>query len=110
MSADGGGIRGYGSLLILQDLMNKIGDEEKRLDHGDGLAESSFAPCLYKPTESTHAEKSREGQERPLSRSSIASESSEASVVPTATEGLPNSALFLPCHYFTYAAGTSTGG
>lgn len=90
--------------------MNKIGDEEKRLDREDGPAESSFAPCVYKPTTSMPTVGSNRGQERPFSRSSITSESSEASVVPTATEGLPNSALFLPCHYFTYAAGTSTGG
>ena len=107
---DGGGIRGYGSLLILQDLMNKIGDEEKRLDDGDGLSESSFAPCLYKPMMSTRTDKSRGGQERPRSSSSRASQALEASVVPTATKGLPYSALFLPCHYFTYVAGTSTGG
>lgn len=44
---DGGGIRGYGSLLILRDLMNKIGEEEKRLDP---RTESSFWPCDFKPT------------------------------------------------------------
>lgn len=91
VSFDGGGVRGLGSLLILQELMNKVGDEEKRLDREDGCAESSFSPCLYKPRALTDS--SEDG-------------------IPSATnsEGLPNSSLYLPCHYFNYAAGTSTGG
>ena len=72
--------------------MNKIGDEEKRLD---SKIESSFAPSEYKPMSK---------------RSSECDDSELDGVVATATQGLPNSSLFLPCHYFTYAAGTSTGG
>lgn len=97
---DGGGVRGLGSLLILQELMNKVGDEEKRMDREDGRAEaggaeSSFSPCLYKPRYPKR----------------VFSDSSEDEI-PSATklDGLPNSSLYLPCHYFTYAAGTSTGG
>lgn len=92
---DGGGIRGLGSLLILQELMIKVGDEEKRIDREDGYAESSFSPCLFKPTY----------PKRTLTDSS-------EDEIPSATTsvGLPNSSLYLPCHYFTYAAGTSTGG
>ncbi|KAL9013546.1 MAG: hypothetical protein Q9173_001758 [Seirophora scorigena] len=107
ISFDGGGIRGYGSLLILQELMNKIGDEEKRLDVLDGQpgkTESSFAPGLYKPVLSE--------LRRTTSDSSLTDDDP-----PTATntsisdiKGLPNSSLFLPCHYFDYAVGTSTGG
>ena len=97
---DGGGIRGYGSLLILQDLMEKIGELEKQY----GGAESSFAPCVYKPTKPGSGETNRE-----MKRFSTASKSS--SLVATELDEPPsNSALFLPCHYFTYAAGTSTGG
>ena len=44
---DGGGMRGYGSLLILKELMNKIGDEEKRIDPS---VKSSFHPHEYKPS------------------------------------------------------------
>ena len=68
--------------------MLKIGKVEKRL----GAAESSFAPCIYKPT--------KPGLD----------DGDFGTPVATRSEGLPNSALFLPCHYFTYAAGTSTGG
>lgn len=73
--------------------MNKIGEEEKR---SEPPFESSFAPYDYKPM---------------LNSSAGDLDNLEGDgVVATATQGLPNSSLFLPCHYFTYAAGTSTGG
>jgi len=90
MVIDGGGIRGYGSLLILQALMNKIGEEE--------TVESSFAPYDYKST-------------RP--RQDDIQVNNEQSLNSPATEVCASkdySSLFLPCHYFTYIAGTSTGG
>ena len=92
---DGGGIRGLGSLLIMRELMNKVGDEERKIDREDGSAQSSFSPCLYKPRYPKR----------------IPTDSSEDEI-PSATSlvDLPNSSLYLPCHYFTYAAGTSTGG
>lgn len=73
--------------------MDKIGEEEKRLDP---TVKSSFAPHDYKPM--------------PKKTSSGLDDSEVDGVVAAATQGLPNSSLFLPCHYFTYAAGTSTGG
>ncbi|KAL8942731.1 MAG: hypothetical protein Q9216_001479 [Gyalolechia sp. 2 TL-2023] len=93
LSFDGGGIRGYGSLLIVQELMNKIGDEEGRLDELEGRkgkTKSSFAPGVYKPT-------------RPDPATNRGFQASD-------TKNLRNSSLFLPCHYFDYAVGTSTGG
>lgn len=94
ISFDGGGIRGYGSLLILRALMDKIGEEEKGLDPN---VKSSFAPYDYKPIPKKTC--------GALDNSEV-----DDDVVATATQGLPNSSLFLPCHYFTYAAGTSTRG
>ena len=85
--------------------MNKIGDLEKGLDK---TTESSFSPCDYKPT-MVKAANTSGGIAHSLH--SDASEPSDAGAVgPTRSHHLPNSALFLPCHYFTYAAGTSTGG
>lgn len=75
--------------------MNKIGDEEKRLDALEGKEKrtiSSFAPWPHRPTSSEH--------EDFCGRDTVAS----------SIETLPNSSLFLPCHYFDYAVGTSTGG
>lgn len=85
--------------------MDKIGDEERRSDRGNDCAESSFAPCDYKPMLPQPAIK-------PMVRSATDSTQSSTADVPvaSATNNLPHSSLYLPCHYFTYAAGTSTGG
>lgn len=99
---DGGGIGGYGSLLILKALMDKIGDEEMRLDP---QTESSSYPCMYKPR-SNKTDGESHLSSTWLSKTSDADEN----IVATSTQGLPNSARFLPCHYFTYIGGTSTGG
>jgi hypothetical protein len=91
-------------LLILQALMNKIGAEEKSLDKN---TESSFYPCMYKPRS-----KEPELQSRHIGNGSREALDTEESMTPvaTSTAGLPDSSLFLPCHYFQYAGGTSTGG
>ena len=62
---DGGGIRGYSSLLILQRLMHEVAECEKRLQKEDGLI----------------------GTQREFKEDEL-----------------------LPCHYFDYMYGTSTGG
>jgi hypothetical protein len=64
---DGGGIRGYSSLLIIQRLMHEIAECERRLQQDEGAVEGS---------------ERREFNEDEL----------------------------LPCHYFDYMYGTSTGG
>jgi hypothetical protein len=83
--------------------MRRIGLEEKRVD---SRVESSFHPGVYKPRASIVA-----SDERPRTASSHTQE-----VVGTPTtndEGesiLEESDLYLPCHYFNYIGGTSTGG
>ena len=94
---DGGGIRGYGSLLILRALMEKVGIEERRIDPD---VKSSFSPYMYKPT--------KIGFGKPYTENI---DSFEANIVRgTNLSGLSSDSLFLPCHYFDYGAGTSTGG
>ncbi|MCJ1428056.1 hypothetical protein MMC29_005963 [Sticta canariensis] len=88
LALDGGGIRGYSALLILKALMEEIGKLET--NHSDEPARSSFhplspAPCIATDSESV---KSHDLVEAPQ------------------TESSP----WLPCHYFDYMAGTSTGG
>ena len=84
--------------------MNKIGDEERRIDREDGPAESSFSPFPYKPI-------SKVPESTGSRHSGNESEDSDAvSYNASPTDDLPNSSLYLPCHYFTYTAGTSTGG
>ena len=87
LSLDGGGIRGYSALLILQELMNVIKKLEK--SHPDGAAESSYHPLPWNPL---YATDSRTGGEADPGSQYV------------------ESARWLPCHYFDYIAGTSTGG
>ncbi|KAF2478100.1 FabD/lysophospholipase-like protein [Lindgomyces ingoldianus] len=67
LTLDGGGIRGYASLLILQRLMHEIAECEKRLQDEEGPVANS--------------------QRRTFNEDEL-----------------------LPCHYFDYIYGTSTGG
>ncbi|KAF2634528.1 FabD/lysophospholipase-like protein [Massarina eburnea CBS 473.64] len=67
LTLDGGGIRGYASLIIIQRLMHEIAECEKRM-------EDSHGP------------------------------------VPDSGRRTFNEDELLPCHYFDYMYGTSTGG
>lgn len=87
LSVDGGGIRGYSSLLILREIMRAVGKLESEHEFP---AESSFhplAPASNLPTDT-------------------ASASSKTLCDTHRTDSSP----WLPCHYFDYIAGTSTGG
>lgn len=65
LALDGGGIRGYSSLLIMRSLMHRVYTWEKRLEESDGKLDG---------------------------------------------EELGNEDDLLPCHYFDFMYGTSTGG
>jgi hypothetical protein len=72
-ATDGGGIRGYASLLMLRKLMERVSEEEQRAD------------ALLR-------------QSRNLTSSYVPEDDPLRSSPP------------LPCHYFDYIVGTSTGG
>ncbi|KAI0884481.1 FabD/lysophospholipase-like protein [Annulohypoxylon maeteangense] len=90
LTFDGGGVRGFYSLLFMQRLMQFIASEEK--DRGLislvsreplGTREkrvTSFSPCC-EPRNLSHRDGNEDGY-----------------------------TPFLPCHYFDYIGGTSTGG
>jgi hypothetical protein len=79
--------------------MRRVGIYEKQLDTE---TQSSFSPGIYKPTEQASEQASEQG-DRPQT-------GQERPVIATSTDGLDESDLFLPCHYFNYIGGTSTGG
>lgn len=88
LSLDGGGIRGYSSLLILRALMRAVGEIERTWPSGP--AQSSFHPL----------EPSNVDSSGPPRHPGLNTGHTERN----------GSSLWLPCHYFDYMAGTSTGG
>ncbi|CAD6580977.1 MAG: hypothetical protein ASARMPRED_000388 [Alectoria sarmentosa] len=81
LSLDGGGIRGYTSLLILQRLMKEIGKLERESD--SGAISSAYSPLVHCLPDETLA------------------------ALSSGTKPVPE---YLPCHYFDYVGGASTGG
>lgn len=88
LSLDGGGIRGYSTLLILRAIMQTIGEIERTWPSDP--AKSSFHP-LEPPSVDSDAHNRYP---------SIDTKHTERNA----------SSPWLPCHYFDYMAGTSTGG
>jgi hypothetical protein len=90
-------------LLIMKELMRRIGLEERRID---SRVKSSFYPGVYKPMAVVVASDGRPG--------TASSHTQDIVGTPTTdTNGesiLDESDLYLPCHYFNYIGGTSTGG
>lgn len=83
-------MRGYGSLLMLQVLMKAIRDIEQESAQPGGTHFTSFCPL-----------EELDASVEPVPRDHS----------PTADDTLePSIANYLPCHYFDYIGGTSTGG
>lgn len=79
---------------MLRELMKKV--EELERNHKDGANNSSFEPF----------EAPLRREDRPAERIETTSDGA-----PTAQQRLkPAISGYLPCHYFDYIGGTSTGG
>ena len=81
LSLDGGGVRNFSSLLILRELMGAVGEQERGMNpDAKSSAYSPLVNCF--PDDGA-----------------------------TPLKGGKRSVLgYLPCHYFDYVSGTSTGG
>ena len=127
MCVDGGGIRGYSTLLIIQKLMDHIVDEEEKKfgadpddceDQFDVNLHSSYHPNEFVPNMTYEDGDPRDLPETSLrhwlkiKRKEELEERSTGHRERTEGEarrhGLRN--RYLPCHYFDYIGGTSTGG
>ncbi|KAL9118353.1 MAG: hypothetical protein Q9187_005102 [Circinaria calcarea] len=96
LTLDGGGVRGYSSLLILQALMEEIA----RLEQEQPLAPSSVSPLEPRVRTTVMRQPSHRA-------GTVLREEIFALPAPRRHQTLSN---YLPCHYFDYIAGTSTGG
>jgi len=91
LTLDGGGVRGYSSLLILRAVMIEIEDTEKQ---HDPRAFSSVYPLTPRPRRLVQVDTSQRPNGSPQ--------------IPASDQTTTSN--YLPCHYFDYIAGTSTGG
>jgi Patatin-like phospholipase len=97
MCTDGGGIRGYSSLLIVRRLMTKIMHVER--EHKDS-AETSYHPLNYIPSRDNSISTEKLSNQDGSGKEPLSSEEIERQ----------QRSQYLPCHYFDYIGGTSTGG
>ena len=92
--ADGGGIRGYWSLLVLDKLMDCIAEQEEMYDD----IYHSFLPQKW-PGDVSQVSLSDVEQTR----------INDANNDVDKTRALPRTRRYLPCHYFDSICGSSTG-
>ena len=93
--ADGGGIRGYWSLLALEKLMEFVAEAEERSNR---RMYHSFFPEPW-PDHVSQIPLTQKQQQR----------ASEANGEESKARVLPQARRFLPCHYFDNICGSSTG-
>lgn len=102
---DGGGVRGYWTLLVLSRLMEFIAIREEQFDdpiHDQLPAYQSFDPQPY-PAHCCHIPRTEDEKNR------ISQDIDHGDPLHE-IRNLAEAKRFLPCHYFDYIGGTSTGG
>ena len=116
LPSDGGGTRGFASLLMLNHLM----DEIKTLEQAPlppQEATNGFDPSDWIPHNSSFGPQLQPGNGAPATPVDLEAESQEFldGMAPEqrrarAQDERGNNLTYLPCHYFDYIGGTSTGG
>ncbi|QIW99781.1 hypothetical protein AMS68_005299 [Peltaster fructicola] len=108
LALDGGGIRGYSSLLIIQELMHRIHFWEEELKNEPAI--STAAPSRGRQ-EARNEEDASPGADNndTMDEAAEGQHETTSEQKPFSTKVPPVDEL-LPCHYFDFMFGTSTGG
>lgn len=102
---DGGGIRGYSSLLILRELMEYIYEEETRsLSEEEKARHSSYHPHEYIPCVRNNQDNDGDSHDWMLETDQ------GVTAAGTRNTGCGVRCRYVPAHYFDFVGGTSTGG
>ncbi|GAB7322978.1 hypothetical protein MBLNU13_g05508t1 [Cladosporium sp. NU13] len=104
LTLDGGGIRGYSSLVILKALMHEICLWEEKLEKED------MEQSLRRSSRRDSGANAREGRTRSGRAGSPTTVGDETMVSSAMTQKAFVEHELLPCHYFDFMYGTSTGG
>jgi hypothetical protein len=125
--SEGGGTRGYASLSMLQFLMDRIKEietserphaklVERMIDDPDIVANwtphlSSFGPVLEQlPAAPSLLRKTTQASHKSMRRKKTGEAEEEEDDTLRFAKIKEKKGVFLPCHYFDYVGGTSTGG
>ncbi|KAH0544750.1 hypothetical protein FGG08_001117 [Glutinoglossum americanum] len=108
LSFDGGGVRGYSSLLIVREIMQIIENIERNGCNNSGGGGNDDAEGWDPAYSSYHPHEPLE----PTTSGSESEESGNGNGGNHAAGKRPAAqhSQYLPCHYFDYIGGTSTGG
>ncbi|KAK4548798.1 hypothetical protein LTR36_008571 [Oleoguttula mirabilis] len=120
LTLDGGGIRGYSSLMILKALMHEIWLVEQRLDNEEEIQEreGQYTAILDSPLDGNDqaAPGAKEERGRRLGENGgkvggeVGGEDNSELEGEVFTGKKTTEEELLPCHYFDFMYGTSTGG
>lgn len=104
LTLDGGGIRGYSSLMILKALMHEIWIWEERLEKEEC---DDFEARSSRKDSGSHLREGRRREGEVVAPGAL--EEDEMTTSDTKRKAFVEEEL-LPCHYFDFMYGTSTGG
>jgi hypothetical protein len=104
LTLDGGGIRGYSSLIILKALMHGIWLWEEKLEKED------LEQSLRRSSRKDSGTNTREGRTRSGGADTPTTLGDEPMAFSATSRKVFEENELLPCHYFDFMYGTSTGG
>lgn len=115
LTLDGGGIRGYSSLLILKALMGHICSQENAIEAEEQIVRRQ-AELTRETQQSAETEQATAGASDSNGLSEVGNDQTINHMQEdTSASNLPAARIYseedlLPCHYFDFMYGTSTGG